>query len=323
MSDGGGNPNPARITAAMWRLWTDRPVSSWRLGGIYANKPGYHSSRQENQAKWPGNYSIRLSLDKQGPADKAAAIDYTMSDAEIRKRSAYLLDACNRRDPRLAAVREWYGTVDGRAVIGRIKDSRDGSWRASTSDSSHLWHIHISFFRAYIDKWGELAPVLSVLAGERLETWQSKQKEVPDEVSFVGLRKDTSIKDPRVGELQLMLAEMGYMTRGDQNRNIDDIFGPMTEGAIVKLLRDEGSGITKVDRIDRWVSFYIRRAWGKHCARKVLGGVDVEKRLAAYVDANREKLRGPKGDPGPQGPKGPPGEAPPIIRVSGTLTVEG
>ena len=39
------NPNPSRITSAMWRMWTERPVSNWLLGGIYAPKPGYHSSR--------------------------------------------------------------------------------------------------------------------------------------------------------------------------------------------------------------------------------------------------------------------------------------
>src|SRR5690606_682369 len=161
MSDGGGNPDPSRITAAMWRMWTDRPVSSWRLGGIYAHKPGYHSSREENLARWPGNSSIQLALDKQGPADKAAAIHYTVADSELRRRQRYRPDGAARNDPRLAAVREFYVTLDSRTVYGRIKVSRTGLWRASTADNSHLWHIHISIFRAYVDRWDELEPVLS------------------------------------------------------------------------------------------------------------------------------------------------------------------
>src|SRR5690606_27129541 len=96
------------------------------------------------------------ALDQQGPSDKAAAIDYTMSDAEMRRRTGYLSRAADRNDPRLAAVREFYGTLDSRNVFGRIKDSRTGAWRASTSDKSHLWHIHLSVFRAYTNNWGEL-----------------------------------------------------------------------------------------------------------------------------------------------------------------------
>ena len=177
------NPSPARITAPMWRLWTDRPVASWLLGGIYADKRGYHNTRAANQARWPGNYSITLPLDRQGPSDKAAAIDYTMTAAEMRRRTGFLVAAADRRDPRLFAVREFYGTVDGANVHGRIKDSREGAWRRSTSDSSHLWHIHISFLRAYVNVWAELAPVLSVLRGETLAQWQAAQDIEGDRMS--------------------------------------------------------------------------------------------------------------------------------------------
>lgn len=163
------NPNPARITAAMWRMWTDKPqIRGVRLGGIYADKRCYHNTRSANESRWPDAYCIRLGLDRQGPGDKAAAIDYTMPDDEMRRRTGYLAAAASARDPRLAAVREFYGTVDSRTVFGRSKDSRTGAWRSSSSDTSHLWHIHISVFRAYTDDWDELAPILSVLAGRTL-----------------------------------------------------------------------------------------------------------------------------------------------------------
>lgn len=183
------NPNPARITAAMWRLWTDRPVAAWLLGGIYADKRGYHNTRAANQARWPGNYSITLPLDRQGPSDKAAAIDYTMAASEMRRRTGFLIAAADRRDPRLFAVREFYGTTDGANVHGRIKDSREGAWRRAVSDSSHLWHIHISFLRAYVNVWAELAPVLSVLRGETLAQWQAAQDTEGDRMSVEDARR--------------------------------------------------------------------------------------------------------------------------------------
>src|SRR5690606_37757330 len=199
--DVSGNPSPSRISAGMWRLWTAarEVIPGAKMGGIYAGKPGYHSSRQENQSKWPGNYSIRLALDKQGPSDKAAAIDLTLSDAEMRKRTRYLADAAKRNDPRLAAVREFYGTLDSRTVYGRIKDTRTGPWRASTADRSHLWHIHISIFRAYVDRWDELKPILSVLAGQTLKQWQTEEGNMPKRVADELLNRRLDKVDPDSG----------------------------------------------------------------------------------------------------------------------------
>src|SRR5690606_29676468 len=69
--------------------------------GIVAAKRGYHSSRAYNQAYYPGDYSIRLSLDKQGPSDGAAAVDVTMSTANMKKYTKLIMDAMDRKDPRV------------------------------------------------------------------------------------------------------------------------------------------------------------------------------------------------------------------------------
>lgn len=234
------NPNPSRITAAMWRLWTERPVSAWLLGGIYANKRGYHNSRAANQAYWPGNYSVQLPLDLQGPSDKAAAIDYTMSDVEMRRRTGYLRDAVNESDPRLAAVREFYGTLNSSTVFGRSKNSRTGAWYATSSDSSHLWHIHISFFRAYVDQWEELAPVLSVLAGESLPSWQTRQGSGGgSSVTAPAGTPALMVTDPvtistRVGQLQLALNEIG------EDLTVDNRYTQQVADAVTRLQRSAG-----------------------------------------------------------------------------------
>lgn len=302
----------------MWRLWTEAraAIPGVKLGGIYAAKPGYHSSREENLARWPGNYSIRLALDKQGPADKAAAIDLTLSDAEMRKRTRYLADAAARNDPRLAAVREFYGTLDSRTVYGRIKDSRTGPWRASAADRSHLWHIHISIFRAYVDRWDELSPVLSVLAGETLEQWRAKQGGL-----IVLPRKGD--KGDHVEVIQRMLVWLGYdigRTK-DGGPLYDGVYGDATERAINAFRASHG--VEPATRVTPWTYARLVRSVGALDA-KTTAPTDQQIRsaVAAWMDAHREELRGPAGPPGPrgeQGPPGPPGPQPDRVYLRGIV----
>lgn len=162
------NPDPTHITDAMWQLWLACAVAipGVQLGGIYAVKSGYHNTVNSNKKTWPGDYSIRLSLDLTQPDDKARAIDLTMDDAQMALRTGYLrASALDSADDRMGPVREFYGTLDGSRVYGLIKDDEDGPWRGATSDDTHLWHIHISIFTTYCDVWPALAGVADVLAG--------------------------------------------------------------------------------------------------------------------------------------------------------------
>jgi len=159
-------PN-AYTAEPLWDLWlgADQAIKSARFGGIYADKPGYHNTRQRNQQKWPSNYSIQLSLDKQGPGDKAAAIDLTLSDADMREYTGRLKAAMESGDARVGSVKEFYGTLDNAKVYGLGKKSRTGKPYSTSADSSHLWHIHISFFRADVADRDRVLAVLDVLTG--------------------------------------------------------------------------------------------------------------------------------------------------------------
>jgi len=170
------NPNPGLITNEMWRLWTDRPNLSWKLGGIYANKPGYHNTVNANLKNWPGNYSIELPLDLvKANRDKARAIDLTMTDSEMVKWTKRMRNAAlDPSDTRLEAVKEFYGTLDNTNVFGLSKDSTNGPWERSTADSTHLWHGHVSIFTTFVSNWVMLSPLLSVWGGETLEDWKVK-----------------------------------------------------------------------------------------------------------------------------------------------------
>ncbi|PWK48831.1 VCBS repeat protein [Actinoplanes xinjiangensis] len=198
------NPNPSRQTEASWWLMEQlldlEPGT--RNGGIYANKPGYHNSRAGND---PGNYSVRDTEDKGGPSDKAAAYDWTFPDAQsasvniaglaasdyagpvnaadfqaasadystIAKYSKRLLaSGQDSADDRLDGWKEFFGQADNDNNVEGY-DFRDD--RTSTSDDSHLWHIHLSEDRNKVESYENKQALLSVLRGETLAQWRGRK----------------------------------------------------------------------------------------------------------------------------------------------------
>lgn len=144
-------------------------------GGTYANKPGYHNTRAGNL---PTNYSVVDAVDKLGPSDMCAAVDWTFPDAQsgryatiIKYTNLLLASAKDQQDPRLNYMREFYGQADQDTQVEGW-DTRYG--RAATSDPSHLWHIHFSFSRATVTDPKAFAAVLSVLRGETTAQWQGE-----------------------------------------------------------------------------------------------------------------------------------------------------
>jgi hypothetical protein len=229
------------ITSEFEYLWDQlhamEPNS--KLGGIYAFKPGYHSTRADNQANWPGNYSIQDKVDKSGPSDKAAAIDWTFPDAQagnystISKYSKRLYDS--GRDPddhRLDGWREYYGQNDSDPTVEGY-DFRYG--HNATSDSSHLWHIHLSCDRDKVNSRENMDNLLSVLRG--------------DDVAGTGIIKlKKGMTGTEVDGLQNVLRRAGF-DPGDSGE-----YDQKTADAVLACRKSMGSSISNGNEVsgDGW-----------------------------------------------------------------------
>lgn len=171
---------PAHTSDAMYNFWLrfKKKEPAVRLGGTYANKPGYHNTRNNNPS---GDYSEQLANDRLGSGDLCAAIDLTMPAAQMKKYSARLLKSGrDMKDPRGNYLREFYGTLNGRTVVGWDFQAVT----SSSSDSSHLWHIHVSVLRRYAADAKAFDALYSILVGESVTAWKvrNKVKEVAKKV---------------------------------------------------------------------------------------------------------------------------------------------
>lgn len=140
-------------------------ASADRTSGIAADKPGYHNSRNElRRDNRHSDYSIQLDPDLLGDGDAANGLDCKFNTRDMITVSKRMMAASKAGDPRLKGkIREWFGTIDGRTVTG-FSLYRD---RVASSDSSHLWHLHVSGYRKFANDervWLGIAEVACGLA---------------------------------------------------------------------------------------------------------------------------------------------------------------
>lgn len=139
---------PPNLLKLVERLREHYGVGPMAIGckGDLNHVRGYHRSRAfiKNSPFCPNrSYSVSAAVNQGGDDNWLAAVDFTIPQAD-------LLAACQRLDAatrsgRLEKVTEWYGNRDGDNKV----DGYDNLANAvSTSDSSHLWHGHISIARS-------------------------------------------------------------------------------------------------------------------------------------------------------------------------------
>lgn len=158
-------------------------LSSLRIGGIVGDTRhvaggGYHISRDDlrNHGQ-SSDYSIQAPADRRGPGNYAAAIDISLNPAEMVTVSKRLRAAMEGHDydDRIEPLREFIGTVDNRNVCGYNRyqtvypngdtGRRTGWYPSGYSEASHLWHVHLSFFRDYCNSVNDIAGVAEVICG--------------------------------------------------------------------------------------------------------------------------------------------------------------
>lgn len=140
--------------------------------GNDAHRSGYHRSRN-----WlirngkTADYSVQAADDKTGPGWACSALDVKLPVSLMKLYTTRMVKACEANDPRLYALREVLGTMDGSTVIGYNRvatgsGTRSKVGRVSSSDMSHLWHMHFSILRRYADDRDAALAIASVFAGQ-------------------------------------------------------------------------------------------------------------------------------------------------------------
>lgn len=196
------NLNSAYQTDALWWLVCMRmaldPQS--RNGGTFANKAGSHNTGNNLLAKpeWRDDHSIQGSRNNTGPwwKTKCAAHDWTFNNAHsgdystISKYTKRLINAmADPNDLRPDNVVMYtIGQYDNDRTVEAYSETKDEHF--TSSDLSHLFHRHDSFFRNIVGDYWAMWKVLTIDMGWTYTEWQRsiapvREQEIPvDQKAF-------------------------------------------------------------------------------------------------------------------------------------------
>lgn len=160
--------------AKTWETYYKSAVLSGIVGDTaHKARGGYHISREDQPST---NYSVIRADDKpgNGPSDRAAAIDMTLSTADIIKCHTQLRAFWKANDPRLKYINAWNGW-DGQGDAGRYDVVKH---TIETASSDHKWHIHLEVRRKYVNDTTAQKAILSLLRGESLASFQGEDDDM-------------------------------------------------------------------------------------------------------------------------------------------------
>ncbi len=153
--------------------------SFYSLGPAAVNTPGDndHLYGRHRSANWDRTsiycppdmryYGTTDARDKRGDQNIYRAVD-------VGIKGQVLQDACRRLDTLVRSdgapgVAEWFGTFDGVNVVGWYEG------HPSSSDDSHLWHLHVGFWNEAATDAATLTAVYNAITGTEDDMTQDQE----------------------------------------------------------------------------------------------------------------------------------------------------
>lgn len=143
---------------------TGRPADAAGDKGNYLHLRGAHRSQEwiKHSAYCTDRYYTAQSGLTSEQTLVIAGFDFTPGSADAMIAQCKRLMAALKAG-RLEEVREFYGNVDGDQVVDGWNNLAN---RAATSDSSHLWHWHLSFDRRQMHNRALMERIVNIALGD-------------------------------------------------------------------------------------------------------------------------------------------------------------
>ena len=152
-------------------------------GAVGAAGDNNHMYGRHRSANWDltsryctdRSYGTTNGKDKQGDLDWYRAVD-------VGIQGQLLWDASHRIDNavragRAPAIAEWFGTFNGQTVVGWFEG------HPSSSDSSHLWHLHVGFWNQFANDANVMRQTFEIITGDDVpaeDVWKYVYQNPPD-----------------------------------------------------------------------------------------------------------------------------------------------
>lgn len=228
-------------TEAVWKAEVEAPANkafNERLRAHYgmsrsqiASKgDNHHLSGRHRSRNWTKTSQFATSRtygavdarDKAGDGDWLRATDIGLTGAALRAASARV-DAAVRAG-QLPELAEWFGTTDGKHVVGWYEG------HPSSSDDSHLYHLHLGWWTKFSDDAWFFERLYAVVTG----TGDAEDDMQLDDVVYTETRPDGTKVERSVGDILRVL-----MVRTDfVNNTWIPAFGKEIRASLAAILQE-------------------------------------------------------------------------------------
>ena len=170
-----------------------------------------HLYGRHRSADWDrtSRYCTNRAYGTTDPRDHLGNQDWYRA-VDIGIQGPTLWDACHRLDTAVRAgelpeVAEWFGTFDGQTVVGWFQG------HPSSSDTSHLYHMHVGFWNEFANDFQVMQRVYNVVTGQEDDVanitdqdWQALIYRVEALIE----NRDTVAGGPTAGQANALAAKL-------------------------------------------------------------------------------------------------------------------